>query len=59
LIRDIYKNLVAKAEGKGPLERSPCSSRWEYNIKNEPTQIRKVKRGFGKDISGSEQSGHF
>jgi len=36
-MRDIHKNLVTNTEGKRPLERSPCSSRLEDNIKNEPT----------------------
>jgi hypothetical protein len=34
-MRDVYKNVVAKAEGKRPLERSSFSSRWD--IKNEHT----------------------
>jgi hypothetical protein len=36
-IRNAYKILIGKPEGKGPLRRS--SNRWEDNIKMDPKEL--------------------
>jgi hypothetical protein len=51
-MRNAYRTLVGKPEGKKPLGRPRC--RWADNIKTDLREIGERDRWYGLDLSGSE-----